>query len=345
MNKQAFSSFCGEYVHIKEANGRIPTQEKVAFVEPLSLIIGAAQGLGRGRAVAGQTAAAMAPKGRVGRSEEVARQAATFGSAAGVIGGLGLLRHYQADKVLGSMANKAFPRGLIASPSTQQAVISAIAPAVAATVGGMAAGLLTGVAVGGVQQARGPLYGKKEKGDKEGTKEAAELTPQSRAEIKPKNFALTGKQSNTGQRAYPIHDEQHARAALGFVGMHGTPQQKSEVYKDISKKYPHLAAKSSIPELKGLTEKKAGVVGRLAKNMGHGPVSNFLVKHENPIELAGLGVLAAPSVAELHHAAKQHQMGGPVNKGEVAKGVAETAGLGILAAPVVAHMLRGGAHG
>lgn len=70
---------------------------------------------------------------------------------------------------------------------------------------------------------------------------AAELTPQARKEIAPKNFALTPSQSSTDAPAYPIHDEAHARAAIGLVGMHGTPEQKSEVYRDIVRKYPHLA--------------------------------------------------------------------------------------------------------
>jgi len=89
---------------------------------------------------------------------------------------------------------------------------------------------------------------------------AHELTTKARSEISSKNFALTGDQSSTGKKAYPIEDEEHARSAVGFVGMHGTPQQKSEVYKDVAKKYPQLAAHSSVPALHNLAEKNASTM-------------------------------------------------------------------------------------
>lgn len=85
---------------------------------------------------------------------------------------------------------------------------------------------------------------------------SADLSEHARAQLPKKDFALTAKQSDTGKPAYPIQDESHARAALGFVGMHGTLRQKQEVYRDIAKKYPHLAAKSSIPALKGMLKDK-----------------------------------------------------------------------------------------
>jgi len=91
------------------------------------------------------------------------------------------------------------------------------------------------------------------------TKTGADLTPEARAKIKPSNFALTSGQSSTGKKAYPVDTEQRARAALGFVGMHGSPEQKAEVYKDVARKYPHLAAKSSVPALKSRVEKSAAM--------------------------------------------------------------------------------------
>jgi hypothetical protein len=51
---------------------------------------------------------------------------------------------------------------------------------------------------------------------------------------------------------------------------------------------------------------------------------------EHPMELAGLGVLAAPSVA--------HLAGHPME--EKTKSKLEVAGLGTLAAPSLAHMLK-----
>lgn len=73
----------------------------------------------------------------------------------------------------------------------------------------------------------------------------AALTETERAQIPKKQFALTPKQSTTGKRAYPMHDEHHARLAIAFVGMHGSPEQKSEVYKDVQRLYPHIAEKSA----------------------------------------------------------------------------------------------------
>lgn len=96
-------------------------------------------------------------------------------------------------------------------------------------------------------------------------KSAAELTDASRGQVAKKNFALTSKQSTTGKPAYPIHDEQHARSALGFVSMHGTPEQKAEVRKDIERKYPHLIKKTAA--LTGMREElfKIASAGLLAK--------------------------------------------------------------------------------
>lgn len=85
-----------------------------------------------------------------------------------------------------------------------------------------------------------------------------ELTESSRGKIKSKNFALTGEQSSTGSEAYPIHDRTHARAALSMVSAHGTSAQKEEVFKDVARKYPTLAAHSSIPALQALTKEGAG---------------------------------------------------------------------------------------
>ena len=69
---------------------------------------------------------------------------------------------------------------------------------------------------------------------------AKDLTEEARQHIKPKNFAISAKQSDTGKPAYPIHDPKHARIALGLVGMHGTPAEKAEVRKDVAKKYPGI---------------------------------------------------------------------------------------------------------
>lgn len=202
-------------------------------------------------------------------------------------------------------------------------------------------------------------------------KAAAELTPQGRAEISKKNFALTGSQSSTGQCAYPIQDEAHARAALGFVGMHGSESQRHEVYKDIARKYPHLAAKSSIPALKGLVKEKdanlgsdtMGVPGMGGSQMGMGPqdkmgaakVAAGIIQRlaaglgstagTHKAELAGLGILAAPAADHLQarirsglagegaHGAEKRQL-----MGETGHALTELGGLGVLAGPSIAHL-------
>lgn len=148
------------------------------------------------------------------------------------------------------------------------------------------------------------------------TKVASELTEKARAHLAKKDFALTGDQSSTGKPAYPIEDRAHARAALGLVGMHGSPEQKAEVRKDVARKYPDML-------------KASGVMAGVAKRLGAGP---SLVKHfENnghAYELAGLATLAAPVAADLKN--------DPEHRGHNAM---ELGGLGILAAPSAAALL------
>lgn len=80
-----------------------------------------------------------------------------------------------------------------------------------------------------------PSYaGKKEHNVSEKEKKAADLTPGARAQVSESNFVFPE------QRKYPIHDKDHALAALGMVGMHGTPEEKSAVRAAVEKKYPGL---------------------------------------------------------------------------------------------------------
>lgn len=159
-------------------------------------------------------------------------------------------------------------------------------------------------------------------------KVAADLNAASRAEISKKNFALTPKQSTTGKPAYPIHDEAHARSALAYVKRFGDAKQQSEVYKDVARKYPHMAAKSSVPALK----EKAKTAGLGEKLIGEAA--------GHKAELAGLGVLAAHPAHALAHEAHQAATGKKVDKGSVARNALEVGGLGVLAAPAAAHLLH-----
>lgn len=78
-------------------------------------------------------------------------------------------------------------------------------------------------------------------------KAAAELTEAARDKIKPKNFAVPAKKSDTGEPKYPVEDKRHAASALTRVRQFGSPAEKSSVYKAVAKKYPEMAAESSIP--------------------------------------------------------------------------------------------------
>lgn len=44
------------------------------------------------------------------------------------------------------------------------------------------------------------------------------------------------------RRAYPIHDKAHARAALLFVTIHGTPTEQATVRAAVAARYPSIKA-------------------------------------------------------------------------------------------------------
>lgn len=174
------------------------------------------------------------------------------------------------------------------------------------------------------------------------SKIGADLTAAEREKIPSKKFALTGKQSTTGKKAYPLDTEGRARAAIGFVGMHGSPEQKSEVYRDVARLYPHLAAKSSVPGLRAHAKEKAAMgmgnehatppnptsmnatpmpktftpppvqgslQGLSGGQGGIGKAGSVLSALKGPVgehatELAGLGVLAVPGLDTLQARAR-----------------------------------------
>jgi hypothetical protein len=81
-------------------------------------------------------------------------------------------------------------------------------------------------------------------------KVAADMDAADRAKVKAKNFAIAASDSHTGEPAYPIHDISHARAAIAMVKAHGTEQEQREVYTDVARKYPALASRSDVEELR-----------------------------------------------------------------------------------------------
>jgi hypothetical protein len=145
----------------------------------LSAITGGLAAYSPARNVAGETAAAIAPKGRVTRSENIARQLAIPGMAAGALGGLVLAHRYNLPVKLMTLA-----KGNITNDPHVAAQIGQLAsPFLAAMGGGMAGGLVTGGATGLVQRIRGPLHEEK-------VKKAAAVTDQTSAvyqEVDPRN--------------------------------------------------------------------------------------------------------------------------------------------------------------
>lgn len=135
---------------------------KTAFVEALPTLTGLATGYGPGRSVAGETAAALAPQGRVNRSEAMARNAAVIGAPLGGLVAMGLARKHNLVPKLRALVAKSFPQGLIAEPAIEEELVNLGVPGVAAITGSLAGGALTGGAVGGVQRLRGPLSREKE---------------------------------------------------------------------------------------------------------------------------------------------------------------------------------------
>lgn len=136
---------------------------KVAFVESLPTLAGLSVGYGPGRSVAGETAALVAPKGRVERSENWARNAAVVGAPLGGLVAMGLARKYRLAPRLGDRIAKAFPEGLIAEPAVEQELATLGVPGVSAITGSLAGGAATGAAVGGLQRLRGPVQNDRDK--------------------------------------------------------------------------------------------------------------------------------------------------------------------------------------
>lgn len=166
-------------------------------------------------------------------------------------------------------------------------------------------------------------------------KAAHELTPGER-----KDFAVPAKASNTGKPEYPMPDRQHAIAAMGFSKMHGDKADIEKVRSRVAEKYPDLLEKkgSLRTTLVALT-KTAGLADALGKSLGPGSrVGAHLAQHGHAYDLAGLGVLAAPSVDILHH--EMGKAPGQKDKREMGHAGLELAGLGALAAPVAASMLH-----
>jgi hypothetical protein len=175
---------------------------------------------------------------------------------------------------------------------------------------------------------------------------AAELTAETRADLPKKDFAVSAKKSNTGDKAYPIPDRQHATSALGFAKMHGDSADLAAVRAKIKAKYPDMLDKAAfVVAVSSLGKEAANLLSGIGSKLA--PLAGEAAGHK--AELAGLGILAAPSVDSLQAHARAAVSGDygaeGVKKREVlphaVKPLSEVAGLGILAGPSIAHLAKG----
>jgi transketolase len=116
------------------------------------------------------------------------------------------------------------------------------------------------------------------------SKISADLTADARDDLKTKSFAIPK------GRHYPIEDKAHASNALARVDQNGNPKEKSQVYAAVAKKFPGLAAKSSVPAVKAKVAHSGGDYARAAL---HG------VNEELPTALGAMAGLAGAKMIEL----------------------------------------------
>lgn len=96
---------------------------------------------------------------------------------------------------------------------------------------------------------------------------AHDLTQGERAELPKKDFAVPASKSNTGEKAYPIPDEQHARSALGFAKMHGDSADLEKVRAKVRAKFPDMLKEKD----SGFLGDAAGAIKRVALTDVGGP--------------------------------------------------------------------------
>jgi hypothetical protein len=146
---------------VKKPNpGHLKT-EKLAFIEALPTLTGLSVGYNPGRSVAGEAAAALAPKGRVQRSENIARNAAIIGAPLGGLAAMALAKKYNLAPRIGEYVARTFPKGIIAEPSVEKEIVHLGIPGASAIGGSLAGGGLTGALIGGIQHLRGPTHKEK----------------------------------------------------------------------------------------------------------------------------------------------------------------------------------------
>lgn len=186
-------------------------------------------------------------------------------------------------------------------------------------------------------------------------KMAAELTEAGRDKIKAKNFAVPAKSSDTGEAKYPIEDRAHAANALARVDQHGTTGEKSKVYAAVARKYPELARRSDVPEVKAKAEKTAEISAEkvaemrarlafektalnlgLLKNLGTSAL-NFA--KANPTKAMALGGAAVGAAGGAMAGGPGHRLSGALGG---AAGGAALGGAAGFAAPRISQDMKSG---
>ena len=80
----------------------------------------------------------------------------------------------------------------------------------------------------------------------------AVLTTAQRNALSDSAFAIPEK------RAYPIHDESHARDALSRVSANGTPEEKARVRTAVRRRYPAIGGNHKPSKLRSIQMKAHG---------------------------------------------------------------------------------------
>ena len=91
----------------------------------------------------------------------------------------------------------------------------------------------------------------------------AELTEEERAKLPDSAFA------DPEHRAYPIHDEVHAKAALARVKQHGTKEEQKKVANKVHERYPQINLGTYFMALLGLAIVGAIVGTWIKDSQGH----------------------------------------------------------------------------
>jgi len=137
-------------------------------------------------------------------------------------------------------------------------------------------------------------------------KTAEELSEAARGDLPKKDFAVPAAKSNTGERAYPIPDKQHARSALGFAKMHGDSADYARVRAKVEAKFPDMLKKSSkIEQAKSFGKNVLRHLGHAAGgaiDTVQGPTNtavNGITLGDSRMAASGVGGLAA--LGAVHH--------------------------------------------